>query len=429
MSNPREVALDTLLAVTEEGAYNSISLRQALRKNGAMSRADRAFVTQVVNGCLRNLLYLDFCLNAYSKTPVSKMKPLIRGALRTGAYQILFMERVPNSAACNETVALVKRRGLGALSGFVNGVLRALAQKGAPPLPEQDTAERLSLQYSHPLWLVRLWLAAYPADFVEALCAQNNTPPPVTVAVNPLRTTPEELARELAQSGVESRPGHLAAGALRLQHTADLTKLPAFWEGRFHVMDESAMAAVEALDPRPGERVLDACAAPGGKTLRMAEVMQNTGEIVARDLYPHKLELLEESAARLGLSIIRTEEYDATTPETGGTFDRVLADVPCSGLGLLRKKPDLRYKRTGADIDALVALQREILTALAGAVRPGGRLVYSTCTLCRKENEKNVDWFLQNFPYEREGDDRYIYPQINDADGFYIARLRRKDER
>ena len=161
----------------------------------------------------------------------------------------------------------------------------------------------------------------------------------------------------------------------------------------------------------------------------MAEVMQNTGEIVARDLYPHKLELLEESAARLGLSIIRTEEYDATTPETGGTFDRVLADVPCSGLGLLRKKPDLRYKRTGADIDALVALQREILTALAGAVRPGGRLVYSTCTLCRKENEKNVDWFLQSFPYEREGDDRYIYPQINDADGFYIARLRRKDER
>lgn len=428
--NPREVAAAALQEIAAEGAYNHISLRRILRRNGAMPREDRAFVTELVNGSLRNLLYLDFVLDNLSSLPTAKMKPWVLAVLRTAAYQILFMDKVPASAACNEAVGLIKARGLGQLSGFVNGILRTLVRDGAPPLPQGDSALRISLQYSHPLWLVKLWLAAYPPDFVEALCAKNNTAPPITVAANPLKTTTPALRRALEDAGVEVQPGTFEPNALRLKKTADLTKLPAFAQGWFHVQDESSMAAVDALDPRPGDRMLDVCAAPGGKSLLAAERMENEGYILSRDIYEHKLALLQETAARLGIAIIETQEYDATNPDAAlaESFDKVLVDAPCTGFGLIRKKPDIKYHRTGADIDALSTLQREILTASSGYVRPGGTLVYSTCTICRKENENNVAWFLKENPqYERAEDFSVFYPHIHDTDGFFIAKLIRKE--
>ena len=262
----------------------------------------------------------------------------------------------------------------------------------------------LEVQYSHPQWLIKMWLSQYPYEFVKALCVANGKATPVTVMANPLKTTVDNLNEAMLQEGITVERGAYIKNALRLTKLTDLSALSSFKHGDFHVQDESSAIAVQVLNPRPGEKVLDACAAPGGKSLLMAEKMENNGEIIARDVFEHKLELMDEAAVRLGIDIIKTELKDASKcyDEDKNRFDKVLIDAPCSGFGLLRKKADIRMNRNGNDIDALVKLQREILTATAEYVKVGGILVYSTCTICRKENLGNFNWFLQNFPYEAE---------------------------
>lgn len=442
--NPREVAAEAMVQILAEGAYNNTALRRLLRQNGAMSQQDRAFVTEIVNGTLRNIYYVDYVIDQFSNTKLNKIKPWLLAVLRTAVYQMLFMD-VPDNAACNEAVKLATARGYKSLSGFVNGVLRAIGRgKAEIKLPEKGTAEYLSVVYSHPLWLVKMWVAYYGYEKTEALCQADNEAPDVTIRVNTLKTDAETLAKQLEEKGITVRQGSLWKDALHLSRTADLGRLAEFQEGLFHVQDESSQTAVAVLAPQKGEKILDLCAAPGGKTFTMAERMENSGEIHAGDIYEHKAELIADGAQRLGISIVKTSVRDASVEDASaiGAYDRVLADVPCSGLGLLRKKPDIRLKKDGSEIDALVGIQRQILEQAAKYVKDGGVLVYSTCTLSRKENEKNVEWFLQNHESYRledlgqylpeflaaEGEKGYItlFPQSHHTDGFFIARLRKK---
>ena len=356
-----------------------------------------------------------------------------------------FMD-VPDAAACNEAVKLASVRGYGSLKGFVNGVLRTAAKKKQKiPLPERGTAEYLSVVYSHPLWLTRMWIAYYGYEETEQICAYDNQPPDVSIRVNTLKTNPQALKKKLKQAGVHVAEGRICADALHLTKTADLSRLDAFKEGLFHVQDESSQLAVRVLDPQRGEEILDLCAAPGGKSFTIAEQMENEGSLLSCDIYAHKIDLMEEGAERLGISIMQCRVKDAAAEEESPKqFDRVLADVPCSGLGLMRKKPDIRLKKDGNEIDSLTKIQREILGNAAGYVKKGGVLVYSTCTLCRKENEKNLEWFLKDHPdftaediseFLPEGWDTEtakkgyltLLPHKTGTDGFFISKLRRKD--
>lgn len=443
--NPREIAAEALMEIMTEEAYNTMTLRRLLRQNGAMPRQDRAFVTEVVNGTLRNLIYIDHVLNTFSKTKTGKMKPWLLAVMRSAVYQMYFMD-VPDSAATNEAVKLAGVRGYGSLKGFVNGVLRTAAkQKNNIPLPEKGTAEYLSIAYSHPLWLVKMWMAYYGYAEAEAICAYDNQSPDVTIRVNTLKTNKNDLKKRLAAAGVEVKDGRLSEHALHLTKTADLSRLEAFREGLFHVQDESSQLAVKILDPQKGESILDMCAAPGGKSFTAAEQMENEGKLLSCDIYEHKIELMEEGTERLGIGMMACKVKDAAEKESEHElFDRVLVDAPCSGLGLMRKKPDIRLKKDGNEIDSLTVIQKEILDNAAGYVKPGGVLVYSTCTLCRKENEKNLEWFLKNHPeFEAEDITKFLpenwkvdtaekgyltlLPHKTETDGFFISRMRRKD--
>lgn len=442
--NPREIAAEAFMQIMTEGAYNHMALRRVLKQNGAMSVQNRAFVTEIVNGTLRNLYLIDYHINAVSKTKIEKMKPWILAVLRTAVYQILFLD-VPDHAACDEAVKLAGTRGYRALSKFVNGVLRTIIRtKQEIVLPQEGTAEYLHILYSHPLWLVKMWIAYYGYAQTELLCKANNDAPDVTIRVNTQRIQEKDLIQKLEDVGVVVTKGNLWDNALHLRHTADLRKLDLFTEGYFHVQDESSQTAAAVVAPQKGERILDLCAAPGGKSFTMAELMEDTGEMVSCDIYPQKVIQIQEGAARLGLQSIQAKERDACKAvETEFMYyDRVLADVPCSGLGLLRKKPDIRLKKDGSEIDALVPIQKEILTQAAKYVKPGGVLVYSTCTLCRKENEKNIEWFLQqhtDFVLDDFSDlvtselkeqaktgMLTLFPHQHHTDGFFIARFRKK---
>ena len=443
--NPREIAAEALMEIMTEEAYNNMTLRRLLRQNGAMPRQDRAFVTEIVNGTLRNLIYIDHVLNTFSKTKTEKMKPWLLAVLRSAVYQMYFMD-VPDFAACNEAVKLAGARGYASLKGFVNGVLRTAAKKKQEiPLPEKGTAEYLSVAYSHPLWLVRMWVAYYGYEETEAICAYDNQSPDVTIRVNTLKTDKADLKQMLEEAGVEVKDGHVSENALHLTKTADLSRLEAFQKGLFHVQDESSQLAVKILDPQKGESILDMCAAPGGKSFTTAETMENEGKLISCDIYEHKIELMEEGAERLGIGIMECKVKDAAeAEEEQELFDRVLVDAPCSGLGLMRKKPDIRLKKDGNEIDSLTGIQRKILENAAGYVKKGGVLVYSTCTLCRKENERNLEWFLQNHPdFAAEDITKFLpadwnvetaekgyltlLPHKTGTDGFFISRMRRKD--
>ena len=308
--NPREIAAEALMEIMTADAYNTMTLRRLLRQNGAMSRQDRAFVTEVVNGTLRNLIYIDHVLNTFSKTKTEKMKPWLLAVLRTAVYQMYFMD-VPDAAACNEAVKLASVRGYGSLKGFVNGVLRTAAKKKqAIPLPERGTAEYLSVAYSHPLWLVRMWIAYYGYEETEQICAYDNQSPDVTIRVNTLKTNTQALKKKLEQAGVHVAESRICADALHLTKTADL----------------SSQLAVRVLDPKKGDKILDMCAAPGGKSFTIAERMENEGSLLSCDIYAHKIDLMEEGAERLGISIMQCKVKDAAAEEESlKQFDRVLA--------------------------------------------------------------------------------------------------------
>lgn len=427
MINERETAVYALMDITEGGGYNNLILRDTLRKNGAMTKEQRAFVTELVNSALRNLIHLDYLIDSVSNTKVSKMKPFIRSLLRAAACELKFM-RSADYAVISEAVNLAKRKGFTNLSGFVNGVLRNLQRKmGEIPYPDKtaEPAEYFSVVFSYPLWIVKLWIDELGLETTEKILEANASAPEVSVCVNTLKTTTDDLAERLKSEGVSVSAGRLSESALRISKTSDIGKLPSFNTGLFHVMDESAMEAVRMLDPKPGERLLDVCAAPGGKSFFSAYLMKNQGKITSNDIYEHKQYLIEDGAARLAIGIIEATLSDASALESGEQYDAVIVDAPCSGLGLCRRKPDIKYVKKPGDIPELQKLQREILVSSVRMLKPGGRLLYSTCTLTNAENGDNARFIEQELNCEPL-ESRLILPYEYHSDGFFISIFRKR---
>lgn len=421
MSAAREAALAVLQKWRTNGAWSEPALNAAIQRAG-LDRRDAALCTRICYGTLQNLALLDACVDAYSKTPAKKLEPKVLDILRISIYQLRFLQQIPAHAAVNEAVALCKKSGCGRASGLVNAVLRRVSENGdqLPPLPK-ETADRLSVLYSHPKWLVELLLDEHDAAFVESFLKANNDIPAVCLQTNTLKTGTEALQKKLQEAGFPCELHPNLPDAL-LCPGGDLAGTEAFRNGEFYIQDAAARMAVLSADVLPGMQVLDACAAPGGKSFAAAIQMQNQGSILSCDLHENKLKRIREGAERLGISILETKALDARQQQ--GSYDVVLADVPCSGLGVIRKKPEIRYKDPGP-LENLPALQSEILENLSECVRPGGVLLYSTCTILRRENEAVAEAFLSSHRDFSCEDMHTLWPQSDGTDGFFICKLRR----
>ena len=418
----RALALEVLLEVTERKEYSHLALRGALEKYQYLEKQDRAFLTRLVEGTVERMLELDYIIGCFSRTPVHKMKPVIRGILRMSVYQIKYMDRIPAAAVCNEAVKLAVKKGFSGLRGFVNGVLRSIVRGlGEVEYPG------LSVKYSTPEWIVRQWTQEYGEELALGMLEDQYAERPVTVRVNLHRISREALAERLTREGVSVRTVDGVDCALAISGYDYLAALPSFQEGLFQVQDVSSMLAVLAAAPRPGDYCIDVCAAPGGKSLHMADLMNGTGMVEARDLTEYKVQLIEENIARSRMENIRAARQDATVLDEASVekADVVLADLPCSGLGVLNKKRDLKYRMTPKQQEELVMLQRRILETVQRYVKPGGVLVYSTCTVHREENEGNTAWFLERFPFVLK-EQRQMLQGRDPWDGFYIAKMERK---
>ena len=436
----RDTALKVLIACRTHGAWADAALKAQLARD-QLSPQDAALCSRMVYGVTQNRLLLDFYLAAYCSQKPDHLQPPLLDILRLGAYQILFLDKVPDRAAVSEAVELAKRSGRGQAAGLVNAVLRKLSQNknARPSIPDRDEVKFLSIRYSHPKWLVKRLLELLGRGETEAFLAADNTAAPLTVQVNPLKTTQEKLTAELEALGVRVTPHAWVPGCLELSGTGDLTALEPFRAGHFLVQDGAAALAARAAAVTPGQRVLDVCAAPGGKSFGAAFAMEDRGEILACDLHENKLKRIQDGAQRLGLTSIRTAAADGREfrPEWEAAFDTVLVDAPCSGLGIIRKKPDTRYKKAD-DLFTLPVVQQAILDNACRYVKPGGVLVYSTCTILPEENQQVTDAFLaQHRDFSREdlplpdqagqADGQVtLWPHRHDTDGFYICRMRRQ---
>ena len=435
----RELAMQVLQRVHTEGAYANVALAQTLRDMQLPER-DRRFLTELVYGVTKAGETLDYMIGCYV-ADIRKAQPAIRELLRMGFYQIFCMDRVPPSAACNTAVELAKKHGRRGADSFVNGVLRAaLRAPERAALPTGRDARSLALRTWHPAWLVERWIKDYGYARAEALCLCNNTSAPLSVRVNTLRTNRSALMEQFMAAGAEVRASALAPEGILLRAHGALDELAPLRMGLAQVQDESSMLVAHVLGADPGMTVIDACAAPGGKTTHIAQRMENRGRILAFDIYEEKIRRIEQNARRLGISIIETQLRDAR--EIGAAYeamaDRVLVDAPCSGLGVLRRKPDARWKKSASDRKTLPPIQRAILRSAAQAVKHGGILVYSTCTMEECENaavvraflETHADFVLEEtgaFLPEQKTAERMvqIMPEPDGPDGFFIARMRR----
>ena len=435
----RELAMQVLQKVHVEDAYANVALAETLREVRLPER-DRRFLTELVYGVTKAGETLDYMIGRYV-ADLRKAQPAIRELLRLGFYQIFLMDRVPPSAACDTAVELAKKHGRRGAESFVNGVLRAaLREPERAALPDGRNAHALALRTWHPKWLVERWVRAYGYERTEALCRCNNTSAPLSVRVNTLRTNRPALLEQFAAAGAEARASVLVPEGILLRAHGALDELAPLRMGLAQVQDESSMLVAHVLAPEPGMTVIDVCAAPGGKTTHIAQRMENRGRILAFDIYEEKIRRIERNAQRLGISIIEAEVRDARTIGAAytGQADRVLVDAPCSGLGVLRRKPDARWKKRAGDQKTLPPLQRAILASAAEAVKKGGILVYSTCTMEECENTDVVHTFLEthtdfaleetgSFLPEEKSTERMvqIMPETNGPDGFFIARMRR----
>lgn len=401
--NPREEAVQCFLEIMENQGYSSIVLDRRVRKYppSALSK-DKALVTGLVYTTLSMLLTIDTVINQYSKTPVRKMKPYIAAVMRITTAQLLYFDRIPARAAIHEAVELVKHSKFKGLSGFVNGVLRAMERGGCRYDVPKDPLKALSIKNSVPEYMLRLWEEAYGIETAQDIAERCTGHRPVIVRCNTLKCTPDQLYEELtAQVGVENvHKSEVSDWILYLDTAEGLGHWEAMRQGHMIVQDESSALAALAACTKPGMQVLDMCAAPGGKSACMAAVMENQGRIVSCDIHEHKLELIRSNAQRLGISIIEPCLRDGTVPmkEEMEMYDVVLLDAPCSGLGIMRSKPDIRWNRKEEDIEELAKLQRELIKTAVQYVKPGGRLIYSTCTITPQENEENAQWILDQYP-------------------------------
>lgn len=444
----RELALKVIHAVDVGGAYANIALDEIMdefRPEGP----DRAFLTELSYGTLRRLNTIDWVLTKYIEKPLSQQNPWVRNILRIAVYQIMFLEKIPAAAACNEAVELGKKYSSLQVAGFINGVLRRIVREKENlvfPDIKINPVDHIALKFSHPTWLVKLWLKELGLEETISICKANNQTPATTIRTNLLRITREELLLLLEkEAGIKASPASYAPEAITVQGFKNMKSLPAFKEGYFFVQDEGSMLVAHALRPRPGATVLDVCGAPGGKATHLAELMGDCGRVIVVDIYAHRLALVRENCRRLRLRTVETLQCDGR--EIGSrfrdAFDYVLVDAPCSGLGVLRHKPDIRWRKEESTISRVATLQKELLKSASACVRPGGVLVYSTCTISNAENLAQIASFLaENTDFVPEDLRPFLKGELDikrtmqkgyiqlmpyqGLDGFFISRMRRK---
>jgi 16S rRNA (cytosine967-C5)-methyltransferase len=445
-SSVRSYAGEILSKVDSRKAYADVLLDQTL-KTKSLDERDRALLTELVYGTLRWRGKIDAQLSRHLHRPLATSDPLIRNLLRLTCYQLFFLDKIPDYAAVNEAVELAKLHGRRKTAGFVNGVLRSVIREKngntVPPIRD-ESMESLAAEYSHPEWLVRRWNEQFGVAAAKSLMRANNERAPLALRVNLLRCTRDDLLQRFSESGVVATPSSCSPQGVCVQSAGAVEKLPGFGEGLFQVQGESSQLIAHLLAPSPNERILDACAAPGGKTTHVAELMKDNGEIVAIDKSASGIEKIRANVARLGIKSLRLHVADAArepSPSLRGPYDRILVDAPCSGLGTLRAHPEIKWHRDERDIARLRALQSQILDRIAAYLKPGGILVYSTCTLTREENDGNVESFLdRHSEFELQDAARYLpdeakhmirekyfeaLPQRDNTDGFFAARLSR----
>lgn len=436
----REIATEILIEIFEKGQYAHLALFQALSKYQYLEKSDRSFLKKIVDGTVEYKIQIDYIINTYSKTKVNKMKPFIRTLLRMSVYQIYHMDRVPDSAVCNEAVRLAKKRGFFGLSGFVNGVLRSVSRgKGSLDFPND------SIRYSIPDWILTLWSNSYGSETAIAMARDGLENRRFMVRFVQNRVSREEILASLSAQNVEAFEIISGSGVYCLKGIDYPESLNAFRDGLIRIQDLSSSLAGDAAGIKEGDFVLDVCGAPGGKGLHAADLLHGTGHVEIRDISDYKVSLIEDNIARSGCTNVSASVRDACDFDESmiKKADVVIADLPCSGLGIIGRKPDIKYNASMDAVKDLVILQRQILSTVWQYVKPGGVLAYSTCTVNRLENDENRAWFLKEFPFEpvniegRLGDhfhekslaEGYIqlYPGIHPCDGFFISVMRRKE--
>ena len=447
--NLREIVLGILMEVTEREAYSHIALRNTLEKYQYLPKHDRAFISRVTEGTLENLIQIDYVIECFSKVPIYNMKPLIRNLLRMSVYQLKYMDNIPDSAVVNEAVRLAQKRGFYNLKGFVNGVLRAAAREMDSityPSADVNPIEYLSVRYSMPQWILKKWMDQFSFEEVEKVCASFQEEEPLTVRLRTDRVSKEQIIESLESEGVTWEQHPYLDYALKLSDFNYLQALTAFRNGWIYVQDVSSMLVGEVAAPNWGDYCIDVCAAPGGKSTHLSDKLKGSGYVEARDKSEDKVTLMQENIERLGIINMVAALQDATVFDQNSFHraDIVLCDVPCSGLGVIGRKQDIRYRMNPTRQEELVRIQRRILSVAQNYVKPGGVLIYSTCTIGADENQMNLKYFLENFPFRLDTIDPYIpeqlrcrtseggyiqlLPGVHDTDGFFIARLKRYDE-
>lgn len=441
--NSREIALKILREVDEKAAYVNISINRNIEDK--LTEKDESFIREIVYGVIDNKLYIDWVIEKFSRIKFNKISSIIKNILRMAIYQIIFMDRVPDSAAVNEAVKLSKKYSHKGTYGFVNAVLRNIAdEKNSIMLPdkEKDVMMYMSIKYSHPKWMIENWIKEFGVDFTESLCRENNGKPKLNIRVNTLKINRDDLMNVLSQKGFKCSKTKYSNDGIIIDNPTKITDTDEFKNGYFIIQDESSMLVAQVMNPKPGSLVLDMCSSPGGKATHIAQFMNNKGRIIARDIYFHKLKLIEENVKRLGIDIIETQLFDGLKLDNSliEKVDYCLIDAPCSGLGLIRRKPDIKWRKTKTDLENIKELQYEILTTGSKYIKQNGVLVYSTCTIEKDENIRLIKRFLnenQNFKLISFDDllpddelllskkDGYLelYPNVHKTDGFFIAKL------
>lgn len=447
-TNTRELVLDILMEVNEKEQYSHLVLRSVLDKYQYLEKQERAFITRLTEGTIEHMIEMDYVINSFSKVKVRKMKPLIRNLLRMSAYQIRYMDAIPDSAVCNEAVKLAKKRGFRQLAGFVNGVLRNIAREADKllyPDVKLEPAHYLEVRYSVPLWIVEKWIADYGFEQTEQILQGFYKEQPLTIRTNTTKCSPQELVEALKNEKVtvenitkksdgsgkdawDDAFSRLESYAFSIADYDYLNGLETFEKGLFYVQDISSMMVAEMAEPKENDYVIDVCAAPGGKSSHIAELMKGTGMVEARDLTEYKVELIEDNIARHALTNMKAVCCDATVLDEASVekADVLICDLPCSGLGVMGKKTDIRYKMNQEKQKELVLLQRNIMNTVHTYVKKGGTLIYSTCTINKEENEENAIWIANEFPDLKLCSMKQMFPGEQSNDGFFIAKFVRE---
>lgn len=437
--NVRDAALSILMAIEKNQAYSNLLLHQTIEKY-KIEQKDSGLLTEITYGTLQHKMTLDYYLEPFIK---GKLDDWVRQLLRLSLYQIHYLDRIPNHAAVNEAVEIAKKRSHKGTSGLVNGILRSILREGVRSTDEiKDPIERLSIASSHPHWLIKRWVEQFGFEKTEKMAYENNTPPTQTIRVNLSRTTVDEVMDMLEDEGIISHKSGVLPECLHIEK-GQVAKTRAFQYGFVSIQDESSMIPTHALRVNPGHRVLDMCAAPGGKSMHIAEQLKGEGSLVSVDLHPHKVTLISEQATRLGFENIETRTMDSrklTDEYEEESFDRILVDAPCSGLGVIRRKPDIKYTKKEEDFASLQTIQLRLLDEAAKLIKPNGLIVYSTCTIDETENRGTVQAFLENhqemvldelsdlpntFHHLISNGLIHIFPQDFNSDGFFVAAFKK----